>query len=181
MAISSVTGGDKFKKALEDIGKRLGNNPKMKMGFFETATYPDGTPVASVAYANEFGDFKRPPRPFFRRMIIANKARWPLMVNAALRANNFDAKLSLEKLGNEMESELQQSIADLYDPPLSPVTVMLRYMRRLDKDLVVTPAVIAQARQNLIDGVQMGDTSTKPLVDTGQMISHKSIGTEIED
>lgn len=41
-------------KALEDIAKRMGGG-EVSVGFLANATYPDGTPVAAVAFWNEFG------------------------------------------------------------------------------------------------------------------------------
>lgn len=51
---------------------------KLEVGFFETATYPDGAKVAEVAASNEFGVPSRnqPPRPFFRQAITNNKEDW---------------------------------------------------------------------------------------------------------
>ncbi|EOF5040203.1 hypothetical protein ACK1M2_001721 [Providencia rettgeri] len=43
-----------LEKYLADLEKRL-NATEVKVGFFPDATYSDGTPVATVAYANEYG------------------------------------------------------------------------------------------------------------------------------
>ena len=48
-------GGDKAKSAIAEAVLRYGTGPKLKVGFLENATYPDGTPVAMVAMINEFG------------------------------------------------------------------------------------------------------------------------------
>jgi hypothetical protein len=55
MAKAGITGGSNLESALKKIAEKLGNNPKLRVGFFEDKTYPDGTPVAAVAVANEFG------------------------------------------------------------------------------------------------------------------------------
>jgi hypothetical protein len=53
-------------------------NLQLKAGFIDNSTYEDGTSVAMVAAANEYGDpaFNRPPRPFFRNAIEEHEAEW---------------------------------------------------------------------------------------------------------
>jgi hypothetical protein len=169
MAIS-VTGGDKFKAALEDLAKKLGGNPVLKVGFLETAKYPDGENVAEVAYKNEYGNFKQPPRPFFRRMIAVQKKGWPVLVKKSLINTDYDVNGTLDLLGQRIKNQLQNSINEFYEPPLSQTTIMLRYMRRKNKNLVVTPDVVAQARKNVKAGISTAGTSTKPLIDTAVML-----------
>ena len=66
------TGGRKIKRLFDTALK--GGVREVDVGFFSTATYPDGTPVAAVAAWNEFGTQRGgrphiPERPFFRRAI----------------------------------------------------------------------------------------------------------------
>ena len=49
-----LSGADGVMKALEDIARKMGGG-EVAVGFMEGATYPDGTPVAAVAFWNEFG------------------------------------------------------------------------------------------------------------------------------
>ena len=51
--------GSKLKDKLRKIANL--DNIELNVGFFENAKYPDGTPVAYVAYLNEYGGAKRPP------------------------------------------------------------------------------------------------------------------------
>lgn len=46
--------GDKFIKELERRAAKL-KKGRLKVGFFENATYPDGTPVAYIAWIQEHG------------------------------------------------------------------------------------------------------------------------------
>ena len=46
--------GTKLSAYLKDIEKKL-KNKTLRIGFLEGATYPDGTPVAYIAWINEFG------------------------------------------------------------------------------------------------------------------------------
>lgn len=49
-------GGTKAKGAIKRIAdKFLGEDPVLKVGFLENATYPDGTPVALIAMIQEYG------------------------------------------------------------------------------------------------------------------------------
>ena len=48
-------GGDKAISAIASAMLKYGKGPKLKVGFLENATYPDGTSVAMVAMINEFG------------------------------------------------------------------------------------------------------------------------------
>ena len=74
MAGRTLQGSDGVMKALEDIAKRMGGG-EVSVGFMEGATYPEGTPVAAVAFWNEYGvpSHNQPPRPFFRQMIAADR------------------------------------------------------------------------------------------------------------
>jgi hypothetical protein len=49
----TITGGKKLEKLLKEAGK--GGVKAIDVGFFPSAKYPDGTPVAYVAAINEFG------------------------------------------------------------------------------------------------------------------------------
>lgn len=49
-----LSGADGVMKALEDIARKMGGG-SVSVGFMNGATYPDGTPVAAVAFWNEYG------------------------------------------------------------------------------------------------------------------------------
>jgi hypothetical protein len=51
----SMSGGQKLQAYLHKLGQDLGNGVKVRVGFLEGATYPDGTPVAEIAAVQEFG------------------------------------------------------------------------------------------------------------------------------
>ena len=46
-----------------------------KVGWFESAEYPEGTPVAYVAAIQELGHGKIPPRPFMAPAMKKNKEK----------------------------------------------------------------------------------------------------------
>ena len=64
-------GGKKLQRLLREAGK--GGVSGVKVGFFSTARYEDGTPVAAVAAWNEFGTETIPERPFFRNALAESE------------------------------------------------------------------------------------------------------------
>lgn len=136
-----MTGGDKLREALDRLATSLKKGAVVRVGFLEGATYPDGTSVPLVAAFNEFGvpSHGQPPRPFFRRMIATKSKEWPAAVEANLKATDYDAKLTLERVGAGIKGQLQQSIVDLVDPPLAPSTIK---QKGFDKPLIDTSVMI---------------------------------------
>ena len=121
--MSALSGGDKLKNYLAEVAKKVQNPGTLKVGFLEDATYPDGTPVATVAASQEFGTATIPPRPFFRNMISENQAHWPDDIAKLLASNGMDAAAALQVMGQEIKEEIQDSIEKLTDPPLKPATI----------------------------------------------------------
>ena len=122
MAGRTLQGADGLSKALEEIAKRMGGG-EVAVGFMEGATYPDGTPVAAVAFWNEFGKEGQPPRPFFRQMIAAESPGWPKKMAALAKATNYDGDKVLALMGEDVKGALQQSINDFQTPGLAPSTI----------------------------------------------------------
>ena len=52
---ASIKGGGKLAAHLAKIVANVQKSDGVKVGFFANATYPDGTPVAAVAFVNEYG------------------------------------------------------------------------------------------------------------------------------
>ena len=122
MAGHTLQGADGVAKALEEIAKRMGGG-EVAVGFMDGATYPDGTPVAAVAYWNEFGKEGQPPRPFFRQMIAAESPAWPKKMAALAKATDYDGDKVLALMGEDIKGALQQSINDFQTPGLAPSTI----------------------------------------------------------
>jgi len=123
------------------------NGKSVKVGFFETSIYPNRIPVASVAIVHEFGAVKEdgtviPPRPFFRNTIAAQKKRWFKIAALQLKAGK-SADVILTSVGQAMEGDIRQQIDDTFKPELKERTLAARRAR--------------------------GNSSTKPLNDTGYM------------
>ena len=112
-------------KALDRIAAKMGGG-SVSVGFFEGDIYPDGTPVASVAFWNEFGHggpAPSPPRPFFRSMVSKESTTWGRKMGALAKATNYDGKAVLGMMGEDITGALQQSITDLMSPPLAASTI----------------------------------------------------------
>ena len=124
------------------------------VGFFDTAVYPDGTPVAYVATIQEFGVID-PPRSFMRSTISEQREAWQKTLAQGARrvlADKLTVDQMLEAFGMQAAGQIKEKIASIMAPGLSDVTIAARLLRN--------------------------NTSTKPLVDTGYLIS--SVDSKVE-
>jgi hypothetical protein len=116
---------DNVVRKLKEIAAKMGGS--LEVGFLEGATYPDGTPVAAVAFWNEFGNGSAPPRPFFRTMIAKESPSWPAKIMALAGSHdtmiNYDGAKILALMGEDIDGALKQSINDLTSPPLAESTI----------------------------------------------------------
>lgn len=78
-------------------------------GILKGATYPDGTPVATVLYVLEHGtaDGKIPPRPVLRYVAAHFMPKWKRQF-AKLLMKNLDAKEALARLGEIMAGDIDR-------------------------------------------------------------------------
>lgn len=113
---------DNVARKLRDIAKSMGGG-SVEVGFLEGATYPDGTPVAAVAFWNEFGTPSIPPRPFFRGMISKESPSWPGKMAALAKSTGYNGPKVLALMGADIEGNLKKSINDFTNPPLAPSTI----------------------------------------------------------
>lgn len=167
------------------------NSLQLKVGILEGATFPDGKKIAPIAAVQEYGeliyhkartqviDFKQnengsirfskkssatlsmkanisahvvwiPPRPFFRNAISKNEESWNEYI-AAQSKKGVGIDVILSTLGERIVGDIQESISSLMEPPLKQSTLNNRKSR--------------------------GNSSTKPLVDKGDMF--RSIAFEV--
>ncbi len=160
MATVTLKGGDKLAAALRRIASRIEKGASVNVGFLAGATYPatvhrpkqGGMSVAQVAFWNEFGTVRAPPRPFFRQMIAANEKSWPGLLVRALKSQDYDSEAALKILGVEMTAELQESIqhGDFLAP--SPITLMMRKMADDDPSLVINWGTVREAARRVAHG-----------------------------
>lgn len=143
-------------KVLQNLLAGVKDNKQERVGWFESARYEDGTPVAYVAAIQNYG-YPRggiPSRNFMETTIGEREVVWRQIATQGaqgiLRGQGNVATV-LDMIGQQASGDIAKTIASIYDPPLKPATIAARRRRRADKKTV----------GNL----------TKPLVDSGLMIS----------
>ena len=155
------------------------NGTQGKVGWFESAQYEDGTPVAVIAQIQEFGAPGKsiPPRPFMRPTAIEQQNPWSQLaaqVSKRVVTGKMTSVEAMELLTLKAETDVSKTIAAITQPPLSPITLLARKYRKEGK--TVTGKTIGELAHivkehdgnitSLIAGI-----STKPLNDTGRMIA----------
>lgn len=123
-----------------------------KVGWFESATYKDGPPVAYVATIHEFGAPSQgiPARPFMRPAVAEKGQSWVDLLGQGAKAalnGSVSPAAVLEAVTLRAAGDVAIAIRAVTSPPLKPATV---------------------ARKGF----------DKPLVDTGQML--KSVTGKVE-
>lgn len=131
--MATISGGDKLKAALEEIAAKLDQQGTLRVGFLEGATAPNGDSIPLRAALNEYGHGNVPPRPFFRNMIAAKADEWPGAIALNLKQTNYDVAVTLQRVGLGIRGQLQQSILDLWSPPLAASTIR---RKGFDKPLI---------------------------------------------
>lgn len=199
MPIRLIGDPSEFQGKLRGLAKQLNDSATLSVGFLENATYPDGKPVAQVAFWQEFGapNAGIPPRPFFRTAIANNKEYWAEALASLLKHNEFNVRKSLAGLGQVIQQDIKDSITEIVAPPLSQVTLMLRLMKKLNTDspfmadkslrkgrvkgdaFKVTGATVGVAAHLVKEGFAASGVSTKPLIDTGVM--QQAVDYRIDD
>lgn len=149
-----------------------------KIGFFPSAKYSDGTPIAYVAAIQEHGVTEGaniPPRPFFRPTMDARRSAWKDQIGRGM-ASAMSGKRSvrdvLEAVSSGAAGDVRATIASIQSPALSPITILARKYRQAGGK--VTGKTIgrfaAQLKEN--PNMDLSGVSTKPLNDTGAMMAH---------
>lgn len=176
MATITLSGGEKLERRLAALSQSIAKGGKLRVGFLEGATYPDGTSVAMVAATQNFGapGAGIPPRPFFNKFIDDNKDEWGAQLSRLLQGSNFDVEKSLNVMGMGMVGQLQTAIIETNDPPLSPVTLLLR-SRFPTGDYEAGD--VWQAFADIAAGEVPSGGSAKPLVWSGHML--QSVNYEV--
>lgn len=155
-------------KRLENALK-LARAKNVRVGWFDSARYEDGTPVAYVASIQEFGYVKGniPPRLGMRTTAAEKGApggEWSKVAYGAARAV-IDGSLGpngmMDLIGLKASGDFAKHIAEVQEPPLKSATIKARQRRYANRKIV----------GNLY----------KPLVATGTMISTLTYVVGIED
>lgn len=154
-----------------------------RVGWFPSAKYEDGTPVAYVAAIQEFGHAPIPPRPFFRPTILAQMNNWRRFAAQGARAVLKGAATAhdvMDGLGERAQEDVKETINQITAPPLSPITLELRAMRHKNPNLKVTAKTVGEAAARVRQPGYKLDSGTpdKPLIDTKLAITTLTHTTE---
>ena len=155
-----------------------------KVGFFESAIYPDGTDIAYVASIQEYGVPSRsiPARPFMRPTMDEEANTWKKIVEDGCRLAS-EGKMTIygvmERVGLQAAGDCKAKISTIYDPPLSDITMMARKYKSVHgPDSITGGKMIGEFAAQLQDMKDKGVSpdfsgiSNKPLNDTHALITH---------
>lgn len=144
-----------------------------KVGWFESAKHPDGTPVAGIAAVQEFGSRNIPPRSFFRTTAAEQQTAWAstaAKISKAVMQGKMPAGVLTEALCLAAEGDVRAKITKITAPPLSVLTLLARKHRKAGGK-VTGKTLGALAKQANKGPPDVSGVSTKPLVDTGLMLA----------
>ena len=150
-------------------------NKIVRVGFIDGAKDSNGTPVAQVAFWNEYGTKTSPPRPFFRSAITQNKSEWARRLVKLTQIYDMDKSLGL--IGENIKGDIISSILETNDPPNSEVTALLKDRFPMNPQ-DITKADVYKAIRDVQNG-KTGGNHRKPLVWTGDMV--KRVSYEVVD
>lgn len=153
----------RLRQALEQLSKVKG-----QVGWFDSAKYADGTPVAYVAAIQEFGDpaHNIPPRATIRPTCAARQPVWRELAQTWARRvirGEVSAVAMMDRIGMQAAGDISKAISTLTSPPLKPETVKAR-LRKMKGGGVKRGAISI--------------TAAKPLVDSGVLLATLSHNVE---
>jgi len=135
---------------LDNAIRQLAQNKVTKAGWFETAKYEDGTQVAYIAQILELGYASKniPPFAMLRQTIDMHENEWKrFLQQMSLRIVKGQMTLdqAMEALGLLVSGDIRKTISTITSPALKQSTIKARQRR--------------------------GNSSTKPLVDSGLLLA----------
>jgi hypothetical protein len=144
----------------------------VKVGWFETAKYPDGQYVAYIASIMEFGYAPKniPPRLGLRQLCVSNKPEWEAVAERLAKAvfNGAEPATMLEALGGKVAGDIQKHISDVQDPPLAASTLRNRASRMGIK----VDELSSTGRKPLVEPTMKGGGAGGYLLATVQWVVH---------
>ena len=145
-------------KAIDEVVLKVqtASQAVAKAGVFGNAQYNNGVSVGMVANVQEFGLPSKniPPRSFMRTTVAEQRSKWAKIAESYARNGEVTSTMGvamMRAIGAIAEGDIKSKIASIQEPPLSPRTVAARARKRADKTIT--------------------STLTKPLVDTGLLLS----------
>lgn len=142
------TGGRKLKEFLRKARTARSRSKGVDVGFFKTARYPDGTPVAAVAAWNQFGVPSQniPERPFFTNAIAGAGRVLNPIIKAGVDPKTMEfTERTAGLVGETMKARIQQSIVDLKEPPNAPATIAPRPRGKGSSNPLIDEGIMRQS------------------------------------
>ena len=126
--VKKITGGEKLQQKLREIAAI---KAQAKVGFFDRATYPDGTSVAYVAYLNEYGGHN-PRRPFMKHTARKNIKKWVRGIQKNIKLGGMsksNVKLAYERAAVVAVGDVKKTIKAWPPGGNAPATVKAKARR----------------------------------------------------
>lgn len=118
----SFKGGEKTQAFFKNAGE--GGVKSVDVGVFQSAKYPDGTPVAEVLAYNEFGTEDIPERPAFRNANTENGKNLVRILKKRVDPKTMVVTKQIAGvLGANHQGAVQKSIVVLKSPANAPKTI----------------------------------------------------------
>jgi hypothetical protein len=153
-----------------------------KVGYFPSAKYPDGTPIAYIAAIQEHGASSQgltiPPRPTMRPTIDEQGQKWKGQLVQGMNSvmvGKRDTRAVLELVSLQAAGDVRKTITELQAPSLSKVTLLARKFKRMGGKITGVTQIyrfIGQVKKD--PNIDTCDVSNKPLNDTGALLAHLS-------
>lgn len=122
--MSGISGGDNLLKLLSAMDAGANNAESVETGWNDSNVHPEsGINTATIAAWQEYGTKKIPARPFVAPARLEHQDDWSIGLGVELKKCLYNAELALEEVGQMIKKDLQQSILDVYSPPLAQETV----------------------------------------------------------
>ena len=180
-------GGKKLQRLLREAGK--GGVSGVKVGFFSTVRYEDGTPVAAVAAWNEFGTGPHTIAPKEAKVLAFTGSEGQTVFAKSVQHPGVPERPFFRRAIAEMEDGVSKILKSGLDPKKMVVDeqladrVGLYAAAQVQESIVAlndppnSPATIAQKRKKLHGKKGTGGGET-PLMDTGTL--RNSVSWEVE-
>lgn len=147
-------------EAMRVVGSQSG-----QVGWFESARYEKGQPVAGVAFVQEKGSAKMgiPARPYFQPTADRQREAWARIVGqvskAAIQGKTPPGSI-MELLCLRAEGDVRMTITKVTTPALSERTIKARKRRLAPGSKVVAVAGVLGIAKPLVDTAIMLNTLT---------------------
>ena len=139
-----MQGGEAYINRLKELKVKWGKTLRIKAGVINMVSYNNEVSVAQVANWQEFGTEHIPPRPFLRPTLKDNQGIYTDIIKGYIKSGDSRNSIGL-KMSLLLAGDIKETISNIHDPVLVNSTIRARKKR--------------------------GNTSIKPLVDTGILLS----------